>query len=58
MIRDPNDPRNLWQNQDEEGWESDYHAQRYPTQSGPLERRIYWRNLREYARWSVGHRGF
>jgi hypothetical protein len=52
MPNDPglNDPRNLWQNQDEEGGgKVTITLNDIRTRAARLERRIYWRNMREYG---------
>jgi hypothetical protein len=52
MPNDPdlNDPRNLWQNQDEEaGGKVTITLNDIRRQAARLERRIYWRNMREYG---------
>ncbi len=44
---DLNDPRNLWQNQEDERMTITLEDVR--RRAARLERRVYWRNLREYA---------
>src|SRR5580658_3674321 len=47
---DLNDPRNLWQNQDEEGGgKVTITLDEIRRRAARLERRIYWRNMREYG---------
>ena len=43
----PNDPRNLWQNQKDE--RATITLEDVRRQAGRLGRRVYWRNLREYV---------
>jgi hypothetical protein len=48
----PNDPRNLWQNQEDERVTITLDDVR--RRAARLQRRVYWRNLREYAAGTIG----
>jgi hypothetical protein len=51
---DANDPRNLWQNQEQgEGEKMTITIDEIRRRAGRLERRIRWRNLREYGAGAV-----